>query len=52
MVGSSVEETQLKHIAKRVILETTGGTRHKIEPEDLVRALDMDTVGVKMSAGY
>jgi hypothetical protein len=52
MVGSAVEESQLKQIAKRVLLETTGGMRHKIEPEDLMRALDMEIVGVKMSAGY
>ena len=52
MVGSAVEESQLKQIAKRVLLETTGGMRHTIEPEDLLRALDMEIVGVKMSAGY
>ena len=52
MVGSAVEESQLKQIAKRVLLETTGGMTPKIEPDDLLRALDMEIVGVKMSAGY
>ena len=52
MVGTNVDEKQLKQISEKVILETTNGQKHKVTLDEFLEAIDHEVVGVKMSAGY